>query len=91
MMKEKIVCEKVVFLLCAGDECERFRGREVRTLSAEIPKEKVERFSLFFFVFGFQLLQISASQPFIEPYSSFSWSNESLWFWVSRGTSILRA
>ena len=34
MMMTIFVCEKEVCLLCAGGECEIFREREVRTLSA---------------------------------------------------------
>lgn len=74
MMKAKIVCEKEVFLLCAGSECEKFRERGVRTLSAVLrperyPKRSSRDFCVFWF-FGFQVLEISGSAAFRFPFHS---------------------
>src|ERR1044072_4745484 len=79
MMTTKFVCEKDVLLLYAGSECVRFRERAVRTLSA-LERRVREIFLFFFSCFFFNFLGFSASRlRFIELYSSFPWSKESLW------------
>lgn len=55
IMTTKIVCEKEVFLLCAGSECEGFRESGVRTLSALLrperyPKRRSRDFLFLFFL-----------------------------------------